>query len=146
MPRMKKEEKLKVIDWDAKGNVFRFYLGTSDDYWGDDWDDVPYEHNAGTVYAKYIEHIVDIAFPYSLDLYEANYDYINSPYSKEMFKLQGIPFLNVILQSKSWGGKDMKNKYETFTFNMSKRDLFYKAINLCGGVVLKDEAYKLEDY
>ena len=47
---------MKIIDFDKKGNVVRFYLGKDDlnDYWGDDWNDVPYEHNAGTVYDEFI--------------------------------------------------------------------------------------------
>ena len=31
---------MKIIDFDEKGNVVRFYLGDDncEDYWGDDWD------------------------------------------------------------------------------------------------------------
>ena len=36
---------MKIIDWDRKGNVLRLYLGEDrlEDWWGDDWDDRPYE-------------------------------------------------------------------------------------------------------
>lgn len=46
----------KVIDYDKKGNLVRFYLGDIDlGYWtGDDWDDAPYEHNAGMIYEEYV--------------------------------------------------------------------------------------------
>ena len=39
-----------IIDFERKGNVVRFYLGKNGEQWGDDWDDAPYEHNAGKVY------------------------------------------------------------------------------------------------
>ena len=70
----------KIIDFEVKGNVVRFYLGNktdewgwtnknykdrngntpdwlkpNDTYYGDDWDDVPYEHNAGLVYDKFVK-------------------------------------------------------------------------------------------
>ena len=61
---MSKETKLGIIDFERKGNVVRFYIGdTNANYHGDDWNDRPYEHNAGTVYDRYIDHYVDIAFP-----------------------------------------------------------------------------------
>ena len=47
----------KIIDFERKGNIVRFYLGdvnNSNGYYGDDWDDVPYEHNAGKVYEQYV--------------------------------------------------------------------------------------------
>ena len=78
---------MKIIDFEKKGNVVRFYLGEqtenwgwtnpeykdytgktptwlkpSDRYYGDDWDDKPYEHNAGTVYGEFIKGYKDIAF------------------------------------------------------------------------------------
>ena len=35
---------MKVIDFERKGNVIRFYLGKDDltEWWGDDWNDTPY--------------------------------------------------------------------------------------------------------
>lgn len=36
----------KIIDFERNGNIVRFYLGdvnNSNGYYGDDWDDVPYE-------------------------------------------------------------------------------------------------------
>ena len=32
-----------VIDFETRGNVIRLYYGNDPDYWGDDWDDKPYE-------------------------------------------------------------------------------------------------------
>jgi len=59
-----------IIDWERKGNLVRFYLGKNGEQWGDDWDDVPWEHNAGRVYDKYIEGYKTIAFPFEYNIYE----------------------------------------------------------------------------
>ena len=57
--------KYKIGDFEKRGNVVRFYLVEDDcnDYWGDDWDDAPYEHNAGKIYEEYVKKAIDIAFP-----------------------------------------------------------------------------------
>ena len=80
---------MQIIDFKRKGNVVRFYLGEktpdwgwtrsdytrndgttpdwlkpSDRYYGDDWDDRPYEHNAGQVYEEFIKGYKDIAFDF----------------------------------------------------------------------------------
>jgi len=59
-----------IIDWERKGNVVKFYLGKNGEQWGDDWDNVPYEHNAGRVYDAYIEGYKVIAFPFEYNIYE----------------------------------------------------------------------------
>lgn len=41
---------MQIIDMEKKGNVVRFYLGENGKQWGDDWNDAPYDCNAGTVY------------------------------------------------------------------------------------------------
>lgn len=79
---------MKIIDFDKKGNLVRLYLGEDDtnDYWGDDWNDRPYEHNAGTVYGEYVSAIVDVVFPFDYIVLEPCEDWhfnMNSPYSKE---------------------------------------------------------------
>lgn len=61
---------MQIIDFERKGNVVRFYLGKNGEQWGDDWDDAPYEHNAGSVYDKYIEGKRDIAFPFDCSVLE----------------------------------------------------------------------------
>lgn len=86
-------KELKVIDWSAKGNVVRLYLGypDCDGYWGDDWDDAPYEHNAGNVYDEYIVGFMDVAVGIGYDVTCPSDLYLNSPYSKADFKA-GVPF------------------------------------------------------
>ena len=90
------ENEMKIIDWERKGNVVRFKLGDKDleDWTGDDWDDTPYEHNAGSVYGA--EGYIDIAFPYIVSILEASTDYHyhgNSPFSMNDFKERKAPIL-----------------------------------------------------
>lgn len=58
---------MKIIDWERKGNLVRFFLGEDDctNYHGDDWDDAPYDCNAGTVYKEYVKGYADIVFPFN---------------------------------------------------------------------------------
>jgi hypothetical protein len=60
---------LVICDWQTKGNVVRLYCCDQDKYedvWGDDWNDTPYEHNAGTVYDEYVDKIVDVYFDFDV--------------------------------------------------------------------------------
>lgn len=87
---------MKVIDFKKKGNLVRFLLGSDDcnDYWGDDWDDAPYEHNAGPVYDEYAEGHIDLVFPFDYNVREPKDDWRNrgnSGYSKEDMKNRLVP-------------------------------------------------------
>lgn len=88
-----------VCDWKTKGNLVRFYYCAADDYdkvWGDDWDDKPYEHNAGMVYDRYVKGYIDMCFNFDIVLLEAENDWSyrgNSPFSKEDFKNKLAPIL-----------------------------------------------------
>jgi len=90
-------EKVKVIDFEKKGNVIRLFLGdvSCNDYWGDDWNDSPYEHNAGTVYDEYVRGYMDIAVPFDCAAVEASSDWVmyhgNTPYCKDDFKHRIVP-------------------------------------------------------
>lgn len=90
--------KLGIMDFEKKGNVVRFYIGDVDhDYTGDDWDDAPYEHNAGLVYAPICE-TVDVAFPFDAQVIEPADDWRyegNSPYCKNDFKEKKVPCIVV---------------------------------------------------
>lgn len=53
-------DSLKLIDYDKyedRYNRVSLYFGDTEceDYWGDDWNDAPYEHNAGIVYREYVK-------------------------------------------------------------------------------------------
>ena len=94
-------DNMKIIDFDKKGNVVRFYLGDDNcnDYWGDDWDDAPYEHNAGSVYGIYITKCIDMYFPFDSLVLEPQDDWRNngnSNYSKEDMKKGCVPCIVVI--------------------------------------------------
>lgn len=83
---------LVICDWQAKGNAVRLWCCDRDKYddiWGDDWNDQPYEHNAGRVYDKYVDEVIDIYFDFDVVVLEAENDWSfggNSPFSKQDFK------------------------------------------------------------
>ena len=113
------DKDLVVIDVARKGNVVRFYLGKkegkwgwtnpnykdshgrtpdwlkpSDIYYGDDWDDAPYEHNAGPVYDEFIKGFIDIGFSYDCTIIEPCDNAYHAPtYSKEDMVNKKIPAL-----------------------------------------------------
>ena len=89
---------MKIIDWLQKGNVVRFILGDDNcaDYCGDDWDDVPFEHNAGGVYDEFIEGYKDVTFPFDMVVMDASYGFSNSPFSKDDMKNRKTPCIVVI--------------------------------------------------
>ena len=95
----------KIIDFEKKGQTVRFYIGADDceDYWGDDWDDAPYEHNAEEVYSEYVIGINDVTFPFDDVVVEPADDWSyrgNTPYSKDDMKNRRVPCI-VHLDAKS---------------------------------------------
>jgi len=63
---------LKVIDWKNGGFALRLYLGREDlkDWHGDDWDDAPWQDNAGQVYEEFVEYYIDIILPEEAKVWE----------------------------------------------------------------------------
>ena len=87
---------MKIIDFKKKGNAVRFYLGKEDleDWYGDDWDDTPYEHNAEEVYDEFVSDTIDIFFPFDWEVLEPSEDWHyqgNSPFCKEDFVNRKAP-------------------------------------------------------
>lgn len=104
---------MKVIDFARKGNVIRLYLGHYSDEWGwinpdyridnkrpvwlkpskkyygDDWNDAPYEDNAGTIYDQFIFSTYDIFVPYDYEVLEP----IDMNISKEDMANRKLPCL-----------------------------------------------------
>ena len=82
----------------ARGNVVRFYLGNDDceNYWGDDWDDAPYEHNAGSVSDEFVIGVRDLYFPFDSLVLEPCSGAYNSSYSKEDMKKRRVPCIIVV--------------------------------------------------
>ena len=95
--------KVYIIDCRIKGNLVRFYLGNDPEYWGDDWDDRPYEHNCGQVYDEYVLGYKDVVFPFDYSVLEpSNGAYNgNSRYSREDFKKGLVPCVVAIDNSKN---------------------------------------------
>lgn len=90
---------MKAIDCELKGNVARIYLGEDDlpCWWGDDWDDAPYEHNASRVYKEYVAGHIDVAFPFDAVLVEACDGHENSPWCKADMRDGKIPMFAVMM-------------------------------------------------
>lgn len=95
--KVKGTKQMKIIDFVLYGNTLGLYLGEDNfnDYWGDDWDDAPYEHNAGRVYERYIQGYVEFTFPLKYSVCEACEGYFNSPFSKEDMKNRKVPCLTI---------------------------------------------------
>ncbi len=111
---------MKIIDFEKKGNVVRFYLGEQTENWGwtrpdytingktpdwlkpcntyygDDWDDTPYEHNAGTVYSEFIKGHRDIAFDFDDLVLEPCDGEWNSPWCKDDMRNRKVPCIIVV--------------------------------------------------
>lgn len=82
---------MKIIDFAKKGNTIRFFLANrGDDAWGDDWNDAPYEDNAGQVYGRFVEEIQDISFSYNVYAMEPSQAY-RGCWSKEEMKERKVP-------------------------------------------------------
>lgn len=137
---------MKIIDFERKGNLVRFYLGEqtenwgwtnpdykdytgktpdwlkpSDRYYGDDWDDHPYEHNAGTVYGEFIKGHRDIAFDFDDLVLEPCDGEWNSPWCKDDMTARKVPCIIVVPKElnehdwstdfKYWVAHDAVKKY-----------------------------------
>ena len=92
---------MKIIDWEKKGNVVRFYLGKKSlkKYYGDDWNDAPYEHNAGQVYDDYVLAFYDVFFDFNDVVLEPCDGTQNTWFSKEDFQKRKSPIIIVIPKS-----------------------------------------------
>lgn len=102
---------MRLIDVGFKGNAVRLYLGEKteeygwtnadyisgnvlppyDTFYGDDWDDVPYEHNAGPVYPWFVKGTKDILFPYDAVILEPCDGKLNSGHSMESIMVTHTP-------------------------------------------------------
>ena len=91
---------MKLIDVYTKGNVVDFLFGEDNlkDWYGDDWEDTPWEHNAGVVYDKFVCAKITGVFNTDLEIAEPK-DIIgycgNSPYKRDDFKTNNLPILTI---------------------------------------------------
>ena len=89
---------MNIIDLVRKGNVVRFYLGENGKQWGDDWNDAPYEHNAGEVYYEYVKSYKDVSYSFDSIVLEPcdGAENGNSKLTKEDMKNRKIPCLLIV--------------------------------------------------
>lgn len=112
---------MKIIDFERKGNVIRLYLGEktpewgwtnseykakngktpewlkpSETYYGDDWNDAPYEQNAGKVYNEFIKGYFDIFVDFDDLALEPCSGELNSNYTKEDMVNRVVPCIIVV--------------------------------------------------
>lgn len=75
-----------------EGN-FAYFTNNLEKQWGDDWDDKPYEHNAGRPYEHHDTEVVKVAFESYLET-PAEIASINSNYSVEDINNKETPWLS----------------------------------------------------
>ena len=103
-----------------EGNVVRFFFGKKelDAWYGDDWDDRPYEHNAETVYSEFVEGYIDMAWSLDTVVKEPCEGYYNSPYCKDDFKLRNIPIIvthKLVQDEYRWAYSDFQDCFTAAT-------------------------------
>lgn len=99
----RKGTRLALVDFEAKGNVCRFWLGNPGARpWGDDWDDAPYEHNAGRVYDEFVAGHVDVAFDFAAIVAEPCLGELNSSWSKSDMLARTVPCLATLMVEDSY--------------------------------------------
>lgn len=97
-----KEVKNEVIDFEKKGNLVRFYLGENGKQWGDDWDGIPYEHNAEKVYDEFIKGYCDVVVDFDCEVNELNeaLGVANTIYCKDDMRKRAIYCMRIIKTEK----------------------------------------------
>lgn len=103
----------KIIDFELKGNQVRFYLGENGKQWGDDWNDTPYESNAGSVYSEFVKDTAVVTFDFDDIVLEPSDGVMNSQYCKEDMIKQEVPCIVVIRKDEFEGpGDSSRWEYE----------------------------------
>lgn len=95
---------MKIIDCDVKGNVVRLHLGDDDlaDWGGDDWNDRPYDCNAGPVEDRYVSAVMDVAVPWRFGVLEPKDERVNCEFSRDDMKARRVPML-LVAHPDDWG-------------------------------------------
>lgn len=93
-----KKVKNEIIDFEKKGNLVRFYLGENGKQWGDDWDDIPYEHNAEKVYDEFVKGYCDIVVNFDCEVDELceALEVANTNYCKDDMRKRLIYCMRII--------------------------------------------------
>ena len=150
---MKNIKKLKIIDFETFGNVIQLFLGDINDinYTGDDWNDIPASHNAGTVY-RWLGYI-EIAFPSFIQVLAAEDDWHyqgNEPFCKNDYKDMKAPCLVIVNDSDpyqmGWSYSEKigdKSSWRIY-FNDTLEETLEKTKEY-HGVVINEESYNGEE-
>lgn len=110
---------MKIIDFKKVGNVVRFFLGEDSlkVWYGDDWDDAPYEHNADQVYDEYVSGWVDVAWDADMWVMEPADGAYNSEFCKDDMVRGDCPCIAVVFPTED----DMYSGPDFSKFGFSKR-------------------------
>lgn len=130
-------QELKIIDFEKKGHLVRLYLGDKNlnEYYGDDWNDVPYDCNAGTVYDRFATGFIDVVFQFDSYVLEPSNEWISSGncgYCKDDMKNRNMPCIVYVPYElddgyfydnfSRWVGSDNATKiYFEDTINVNER-------------------------
>lgn len=123
--RRKIPKDLIIVDFALYSHQLVLFLGNPKikDYHGDDWDDSPYDCNAGTVYSEYYEDMVILNFDENYEIIEPTYGYLNTPYCKEDMRDQGVPCI-------LYQNKNMLNGYRPYNFGTAWKSKKYHEIHM----------------
>lgn len=94
-----------------------------DDAYGDDWDDVPYEHNAGIVYGRYVDYEFVIHLSYETALMFPCDGVDNSMWCREDMRDGTVPlFVMLDEQTNAAYAKDRRFDDFPYAFAIGLRD------------------------
>ena len=86
-----------VCDWKKiVDNMYMVSFTDDENYSGEDWDVVPYEHNSEYVKENYIKHLMYIFIPEDFFVVEPNFNTPDSDYTKNDFKFSKVPFMSLV--------------------------------------------------
>lgn len=101
-------KQLEIIDFSRKGNLIRFFLGEDHSKaWGDDWDDAPYNFNAGEVYERYVKDIVDVVIPFGDAVMEPYDGCLNCSYAKKDMLERRVPCVIIVKEKDFYGPRGL---------------------------------------
>jgi len=113
----------------VRNNWAYFTFKSLDEQWGDDWNDAPYECNAGDPYWDEEGDIVKVAYDGEFETPDHNYR--NSPYSVERINKGVVAWLD---NTSCMSGKELKEKGMVIMAGTTLPD-FIKKIKQGGGNV-----------
>jgi hypothetical protein len=142
---------MKLIDFDTNGHVVKLYFGAHDlkDWWGDDWNDTPYEHNAGVVYGEFVKKTLEVAFPFDFFVMEPSSGEFNSMWCKNQMKERQVPALAILKSDQNifaYSFKDIVSNSKTLKlyFGDSEKEILKNIKRLENVKILKEEYFNFD--